>query len=201
MSAACWEPPRARRCGALLVVALGAVAGTLPALRDVPARNDFDGLLAWAAAWLLVGVAGWAAIVATAVLLSSVPGTGLAGRCLLRLCCPRRFRGALLAALGAATVAGVATPAHAEGWRPPSLARPVDGLASAEGPASADRVTVRRGDSLWVLLRSRFPRADDATLAVLVRRTYAANRSTIGPDPDLVQPGEQLRMPAARSAR
>lgn len=186
------------RAAALLLPAAVVVRVGVPALQPAPERRDFDGLLTWAAGWLLIAVATWSAVLAIALLLSCRARTGLAGRWLLALCCPRPWRTALLVSVGAASVTAGVTPAHAESWRPPSLDRPADSAAAAR-PAPDLRVTVRAGDSLWSLMRSRFPTADDPTLAVLVRRTYAANRAAIGPDPDLLHPGEQLRMPDARS--
>lgn len=190
---------------ALLLLGAGLVARTtVPRLGHVPAAADFDALLCYGAACVLTGVAGWTAVVATALLLSSRPPTAVAGRRLLAASCPRRWRTPLLLALGAASVATVASPAHAEGWRPPALDRPVDTVGTSRAaarPAPAQWVRVAAGDSLWSLARQRLPGSDDATLARLVRRTYAANRSVIGPDPNLLHPGEQLRVPGPRSAR
>ncbi|MFC3806479.1 LysM peptidoglycan-binding domain-containing protein [Terrabacter sp. MAHUQ-38] len=62
--------------------------------------------------------------------------------------------------------------------------------------ATHDLVTVRRGDSLWALAaRHLGAGASDAQVAREWPRWYAANRSVIGDDPDLLVPGQQLRPP------
>ncbi|MDQ1679621.1 MAG: hypothetical protein QOI42_480 [Frankiaceae bacterium] len=71
--------------------------------------------------------------------------------------------------------------------RPP-LDRPVSPALRA--------VSVRGGDSLWLIAeRGLGHRASDAEIAQEWPRWYAANRAVIGDDPDLIQPGEQLRPP------
>ena len=57
-------------------------------------------------------------------------------------------------------------------------------------------VVVRRGDSLWDLAARHFgPNASAADIAAEWPRWYAANREVIGPDPDLLLPGERLVPP------
>jgi nucleoid-associated protein YgaU len=57
-------------------------------------------------------------------------------------------------------------------------------------------VVVRRGDSLWDLAaRHLGPDASAADIAAEWPRWYAANRHVIGPDPDLLLPGERLVPP------
>jgi nucleoid-associated protein YgaU len=36
---------------------------------------------------------------------------------------------------------------------------------------------------------------DDAAIDRRWREIYAANRAVVGPDPDLIRPGERLRLP------
>ena len=58
---------------------------------------------------------------------------------------------------------------------------------------------MRRGDSLWAIAaRHLGPGATDAEVAEEWPRWYAANRAVIGPDPDLVLPGQVLRAPEGR---
>jgi hypothetical protein len=65
-------------------------------------------------------------------------------------------------------------------------------------PASS--VVVRAGDSLWSIATSLSPpHADVADVARLVHRIYAANRSVVGDDPDLIYPGTSLRVPGGSS--
>ncbi|THJ05354.1 LysM peptidoglycan-binding domain-containing protein [Nocardioides sp.] len=120
-----------------------------------------------------------------------------------------RVRSTLVAACGVAALAGTTTTAAAVGQ---------DGLGSPQLPAHAldglplpDRVTdgprrtadqadavvrVRPGDSLWAIAARRLgPAADVADVATYWRRIHDLNAAVIGPDPDLVQPGQHLRLP------
>jgi hypothetical protein len=89
-------------------------------------------------------------------------------------------------------------------WRPAHPARPQAEIELGGGRdaprthtnAHAVEVVVRRGDSLWSISAGLSPpRASDAQIAALVSRLYSANRSAIGPDPDLIYPGTVLRLP------
>lgn len=56
---------------------------------------------------------------------------------------------------------------------------------------------VAAGDSLWALAAAELgPNATDATVAARWPQWYAANRAAIGSDPDLILPGQVLRIPA-----
>ena len=64
------------------------------------------------------------------------------------------------------------------------------------GRVVSDHVVVRRGDTLWdIAARGLGPSASVADIAASWPGWYAANRSTIGPDPDLILPGQLLRPP------
>ena len=55
---------------------------------------------------------------------------------------------------------------------------------------------VRPGDSLWSLAARDLPAGSPAALVTARwHAIYAANRSVIGPDPDLIVPGQRLRLP------
>jgi hypothetical protein len=55
---------------------------------------------------------------------------------------------------------------------------------------------VRSGDSLWALVAAELgPDATDSAVASRWPQWYAANRGVIGPDPDLILPGQVLRIP------
>lgn len=57
-------------------------------------------------------------------------------------------------------------------------------------------VIVRRGDSLWsIVARHLGPEASDLDIARSWPRWHAVNRHLIGPDPDLLIPGQQLHPP------
>ncbi|GAB2653608.1 LysM peptidoglycan-binding domain-containing protein [Kribbella swartbergensis] len=60
------------------------------------------------------------------------------------------------------------------------------------------RVVVKPGDTLWSIAAAELgPNATAEDIAVRWPAWYAANRQSIGPDPDLILPGQVLRTPAA----
>ena len=68
----------------------------------------------------------------------------------------------------------------------------------AVAQAQAERVVVRPGDTLWTISTERL--GADATpqqTASEAERIYALNRDQIGPDPNLIFPGQELSVPAA----
>jgi nucleoid-associated protein YgaU len=78
------------------------------------------------------------------------------------------------------------------------VAEPLALLVSRPHPGRtvSDHVVVRRGDTLWdIAARALGTGASDADIAASWPRWHAANRSTIGPDPDLILPGQLLRPP------
>jgi hypothetical protein len=69
---------------------------------------------------------------------------------------------------------------------------------AAPGPAGpvAGGVTVRAGDSLWLIAAHRLgATAADSAIAAEWPRWYAANRTLVGPDPALITPGTHLSTP------
>ncbi len=64
-------------------------------------------------------------------------------------------------------------------------------------PSARDTVVVHRGDTLWSLAADRLP-ADAPASVILqaVYQWYRLNRPVIGSDPDLILPGQILRIPA-----
>lgn len=161
--------------------------------------RSYDRLLADLAGWVLVGCALWAALWVLAALVETVsdgrlPALGWVGA-------PTQVRPVLLTVVGL-VLAGA--PAHAAPRPGPDLpvpARPVAGSATA--PARASRpagraVVVRRGDTLWALAEERLPPgATTQVVADIVRAWHAHNRAVIGPDPDLIRPGQRLHAPRA----
>ncbi|MBT9255889.1 hypothetical protein KMZ32_10425 [Phycicoccus sp. MAQZ13P-2] len=110
------------------------------------------------------------------------------------------------AVVGAPAVAGSTDPASPgpapdPGWTPDApRVRPQPDVGVVSGRFSvtdADAVVVHRGDSLWTLAAHHLgPGATDAEVARAWPRWYAANRAVIGADPDLLLPGQVLRVPA-----
>lgn len=116
----------------------------------------------------------------------------------------------------AVLVAGVglnSTPAFAEspldGLRlpdrsevhPPLADNPAGSSATTDHVAANDAVTshvVASGESLWTIARSHLP--PDASLAEIAEATqswHQANRSSIGPDPNVIHPGQELNHPTS----
>lgn len=75
------------------------------------------------------------------------------------------------------------------------------GARRAEDAPGDQLAVVHRGDSLWsIAARELGPDAGPAAIDARWRRWYAANRSTIGPDPNLIMPGARLVPPAGGRA-
>lgn len=90
-------------------------------------------------------------------------------------------------------------------WTPatatPAPARTREGagaVAPGDRPAPGTAVrVVRPGDSLWSITAAALgPAASHAEVAAAWPRLYAANRAVVGPDPDLIHPGQRLALPA-----
>ncbi|MCO7220367.1 LysM domain-containing protein [Klenkia sp. PcliD-1-E] len=66
-------------------------------------------------------------------------------------------------------------------------------------PAPADAHVVVRGDCLWDIAAGRLAEhgaePDDVAVAAAVQAWWRANAAVIGPDPDLLLPGQVLRAP------
>lgn len=78
---------------------------------------------------------------------------------------------------------------------PPPATAPRPPPSAAPTPTDS-AVVVHRGDSLWrIAARHLGPGATDVEIAAAWPRWYAANRSVIGPDPDLLLPGQRLSPP------
>ena len=178
-------------------------------------RDDPTSLVVLAAAWvswalscyLLAGVT-----VAAASHLRRMPATSqrLAARVV-----PASLRRLVAATVGASATATVVTVLPAAAWAdrpappaPAATASPLDwpglvtpiGLVSPQhhrGSPRHDELVVRPGDSLWSLAARRLgPGASTTAIAAEWPRLYAFNRAAIGPDPNLIHPGQRLTPPA-----
>ena len=112
------------------------------------------------------------------------------------------------AALGVALTGGPVA-AHAAVDRPAaddhaptvgSVDRPAGpGAPGAPGaPPAPTAVVVRPGDTLWTLAAARLgdvDRPDPRVVAAAWPRWWHANRAVVGPDPDLIRPGQVLHPP------
>ena len=185
------------RCLGVWVVATG-IAGCLggllaPEAAHSPVGRPFADQLVWLCA--VAGLAGsaWLWLLTTAVAVETATGAGATG-------VPLPGRRLVLAACGIA-LAG-ASPAAATPGAP--LVDPHDaaaavlltGLPLPDRPVGDDAVVVRAGDTLWALAEHALPPgADDGAVTARWHRIYDLNRDRIGPDPDLIQPGQRLRLP------
>ena len=98
-------------------------------------------------------------------------------------------------------------PLPQPGWTPtPAVPTPAPTLPSGdisllsstgtEQVSTHDHIVVQRGDSLWsITARHLGPHATAQDVADVWPQWYAANQHVIGDDPDLLLPGQQLRIP------
>lgn len=77
--------------------------------------------------------------------------------------------------------------------RTPAAERPMQPAGSR--PSSRLHV-VRPGESLWSIAAATSPTVADVDVDVRWRSIWAANRDVVGEDPDLILPGQRLRIPA-----
>lgn len=200
---------------ALACAALAAAAGALvlcqPALPRSAAQwaawshrtspDEAIVTVAALAAWLVLA---WLAAGSALVVAARLPGAaGRAAGTAARIVTPLALRRVLEAAVGVTVAVGplaAATPATAGGAGPvvtdlPSLDRPAAALPARPAVAD-DAVLVRPGETLWGLAaRHLGPGATAEQVAAAWPRWYAANRDVIGPDPDLIHPGQRLHPP------
>lgn len=197
----------------VLMATAAASSGSLGVL-------TFDTVLVWLCETALLACAGWASMVTWVVALDAARGRSRARRGI-----PTRLRHLVLGACGVAIVGGVTgsltAPSYAgsadDGRESVLAGLPLPDRATAvmhvsrvvaEAAHRAERpsgrpaspvVEVRPGDTLWELAVADLPEAADAAaISARWQELYDANRAVIGPDPDLILPGQQLRMPRSR---
>ncbi|QTE30288.1 LysM peptidoglycan-binding domain-containing protein [Pengzhenrongella sicca] len=96
----------------------------------------------------------------------------------------------------AAAPASQPAPAPAPASAPPTAVAP-DAVVAPQAVVAPEVVVVRPGDSLWRIAAESLPAgASPAEIAAAWPRWYAANRSTVGPDPGRIHPGQELTAPA-----
>lgn len=181
--------------GAAVLARSGAMA--VVARRPAP---TLDLALAHVASCALLACAAWLWVTSTVAVAQALRG-----------CPPLRTTGVrrwVLVACGAAVVSltppATAAPGH---HVPVATTLPYPDRAVAPSRAAGHRavraavVTVRPGDSLWVVARRDLgPRATDAEITTRWQAVYAANRARIGPDPDRIEPGVRLVLPGKDSS-
>ncbi|GAB7193702.1 hypothetical protein NUM3379_44120 [Kineococcus sp. NUM-3379] len=97
--------------------------------------------------------------------------------------------------------ASAAVPAPASTAVPAAVPPGWSGVSTETAGGTGGTVVVLRGDSLWSLVTAHLTASGDAhpaerTVAAEVQRWWAANRAVIGADPDVLLPGQVLRVPA-----
>ena len=187
---------------AVLALALVAAAArwlleTTEELRH-PAGSEYDDLLLALAAWVLLGCAAWTVVIGAAAVVETASSGRLAATTWVG--CPHSLRRLLLTGLGVALVGVGPVQQQASASAQPTLpvpARPV-GSVHADTP-HADTGTglvVHPGDNLWRIAQGRLQSsASPREVAALVHDLHHRNRRVIGPDPDLIRPGQRLVVP------
>lgn len=75
------------------------------------------------------------------------------------------------------------------------------GPTGAHGARNAAPVTVKPGDSLWLITAQRLGgHASEGQIAVEWPHWYSVNRDRIGRDPNLLRPGTELQSPSASAS-
>jgi nucleoid-associated protein YgaU len=198
-----------------LAPSLDETAAALTAPQRTVDTDGADALLLAAAGLAAWCVWTWGALGLALTALSAAPGAaGGTARVLLRAVLPAGARRGAALALGIGLGLGVASPALAgsptgTAPAPATEARlAVPDWPSAAGTAVPDwpgddvaeqRVVVA-GDCLWDIaadaLRRAGPEPGPADVAAAVQAWWSANADVIGPDPDLILPGQVLQPPA-----
>lgn len=202
---------------AVSAVALASAAAVPGAWRAVADRAGRPGaevelLVAVCATGLAVSLA-WLWAITTATVAGVLVGSG-------RPAAPRgATRRLVLLACGVAVVAGSGAPALAAdgdgaallaglplperavapdvGAAPRTEVRP----AAHPAPAAAGRTyVVRPGDSLWSIAASHPAPGASGSVPERWHAIWQANRDVVGDDPDLIHPGQALRLPGPHHA-
>lgn len=190
---------------ATTAAAAGVLALSLPALVTAPTTMTgsagFTELLVAGCAAASAVAAGWLWVITTDVVVR-VLVAGRAERVVVRRTGAVRLL--LLTACGVVALGAAASPARADDERPTRPA-PLSGLPLPDRAvggavplrsAVPEEHLVRPGDSLWAIAEERLGRG--ARVAEIVdqwHRIYHRNAGVIGPDPDLILPGQRLDLP------
>ena len=190
----------------LALVTLLVLPRARPVWTSLPAR-PLDAALVDVSACVVLGCALWAWLALTATVVQAWPGAH--SRRGLPRTLPGGVRRVVLAACGVAVASALGSPARADDGhgRPqphgvallsglPLPDRAVAPVRRHPAPPPRSTVTVRPGDSLWSIAEHDLPAgAPDRAIDERWRAIYAANHDRIGPDPDVLQPGQLLHLP------
>jgi hypothetical protein len=170
----------------------GAVAVLVHALTTRQPATPDEALVRLCLAALVLA-AGWAWLQAMTGVAEAWRGTPCSGQ--------RGVRRLALAACGMALAGALTAPAHADDHAADHASDPLSGLPlpeRAEGPAHPRHhaLVVRTGDTLWALAEHDLPApATGRQVTARWHALYRRNRGVIGPDPDLILPGQVLALP------
>lgn len=195
-----------RRRAALLWLAVtagtsGLVSVAAPAIRLPGPDASFADLLVGGCAVAALVASGLLWLATADVAWQQLRSPGAVGRAGRRI---GPVRSLLLAACGVAAVAGPAAASGGDGPAPTLNGLPLPDRATGRATAtdhaaSADparTVQVRVGDSLWAIAaRTLGPDASTADVASYWHRMQALNAPALRADPDLLHPGQHLRLP------
>jgi nucleoid-associated protein YgaU len=78
---------------------------------------------------------------------------------------------------------------------PPQRKHPGHGVGGHEACSRARHTEVRPGESLWSIAGDALATDDGRRIALYWPRIYRANRPIVGSNPDLIYPGQELRLP------
>ena len=195
--------PLSRSVAVALLVTIAAAAAVRVLLQQLDPRvATVEEALVGSCLLALVGcvVWGWLGVMSV-VLEASAPGS----RGARFPAVPRVLRRLVLAACGVVAAGALSQAASAAGHdaqRDPLAGLPMPERAVDVAPAPArptPSVVVGVGDCLWSLAAEDLgPRASDGDVEARWRSIYRLNRALIGPDPDLIRPGQVLELPPSR---
>ena len=189
------------------------------------ADESFDTLLVWLCSFLAAACGVWFWVTTTIVILQAASGLAADHRP-QRRGCPEFVRRAVLIACGVAVAGSMSVPAHAAAPRgdPSHIGHTLAGLplperavrqdshairmpqahltpiarADADRHAGGSQVRVRPGDSLWsIAARTLGPTAATAEVNQRWHEIYELNQALIGADPNVIHPGQELRLDEA----
>jgi hypothetical protein len=145
---------------------------------------------------VFVAVAAWAALVA--VLASWHRTRGMA-----KALTPRIIRAVIFTTVsGTLAISPARAAGELDGLPYPDRATTGEPALEPAVASSPSHHIVTAGESLWSIATALLPQhADAARVARTSADWYAANRRTIGPDPDLILPGQRLTEPDGEAAR
>lgn len=192
----------------LLVTTVGAGTGLILSVPDLAASArsvtspDITAALEGVVLLALAALSLWLLVASALVTMALRTG---AGARLARRLAPAWLAATLSAGALMLGSSAQATPADLDGLPlpdrapaaaltgPPASASPAPGPLT---PSAAGTVVVQAGDCLWNLAQQHAgPTATDRDIARLTATWHAANRATIGPDPDVLHPGQVLTVP------